>query len=244
MQGSHFSDEGGMEPLRFHAYRNEEQWSWAIAVVVAATLRRELEQHQRARLLVSGGSTPAPVFRALSRAPLDWKHVEIGLVDERWLLPDDKDSNAHLARTHLLRNRAADARLETLTRPGQGIEEAVATANLHARRRPAIALLGMGDDGHTASLFPGMRDLALALSSPSPYVAVDATGCPGAGTWARRISMTPAGLSVAPMRLLLIRGDSKRQLLERALAGDDPTELPVRIAFQTPGAQLQVHWCP
>jgi 6-phosphogluconolactonase len=170
--------------------------------------------------------------------------VEIGLVDERWLLPEDQDSNAYLARTNLLRNRAADARLETLTHPGRSIEEAVAVANLHARRHPGLVLLGMGDDGHTASLFPGMRDLEIALSSQQPYVAVDATGCPGAGPWARRISMTPAGLVAAPVRLLLIRGDRKRQVLERALAGDDPTELPVRIAFQTPGAQLQVHWCP
>lgn len=244
MQGNHVPVERRAEPLRFHAYRNEEQWAWAIAVVISSVLRRELEQHERARLLVSGGSTPAPAFRALSRAPLEWNRVEIGLVDERWLLPDDKDSNAYLARTQLLRNEAATARLETLTRPGQSIAESVAIANLHARRRPAIALLGMGDDGHTASLFPGMRDLATALASANPYVAVDATGCPGAGSWARRISITPSGLAPAPTRLLLIRGEGKRKLLERALAGDDPTELPVRIAFQTPGAQLQVHWCP
>ena len=232
------------EPLRFHAYRNEEEWAWAIAVVVSAALRRELDQHDRARMLVSGGTTPAPAFRALSRAPLDWDRVEIGLVDERWLLPDDHDSNAWNASTHLVRDRAASARLETLTRPGRSIEEAVAVANLHARRRPSIVLLGMGDDGHTASLFPGMRDLELALASPNAYVQVDATGCPGAGAWSRRISITPAGLAPAPTRLLLIRGDRKRQVLERALSGDDPLELPVRIAFHTPGAQLQDHWCP
>ena len=244
MSGGQMPVERRSDPVRFHVYRNEEQWAWAIAVVVAAALRRELDERQRARLLVSGGSSPTPVFRALSRAPLDWAHVEIGLVDERWLLPDDKDSNAHLARENLLRNRAADAHLQTITHPGRSIEEAVAVANLHARRHPAAVLLGMGDDGHTASLFPGMRDLELALSSPQPYVAVDASGCPGAGPWTRRISMTPAGLASAPMRLLLIRGMQKRQVLERALAGDDPTELPVRIAFRTPGAQLQVHWCP
>jgi len=243
MPGNHVPAEHA-KPLRFHAYRNEEQWAWAIAVVVAAELRRELEQHTRARLLVSGGTTPAPVFRALSQAPLEWERVEIGLVDERWLRPEDEDSNAYLARTQLLRNRAAAARLEPLTHPGRSIEEAVAVANLHARRRAGIVLLGMGDDGHTASLFPYMRELNWALSSPNPYVAVDASGCPGAGPWSRRISLTPKGLAVAHTRLLLIRGDRKRQVLERALAGDDPIELPVRIAFQTPGAQLQVHWCP
>ena len=227
-----------------HAYRNEEQWAWAIAVVVAGALRRALEVKDRARLLVSGGSTPAPAFRALSNAPLAWDRVDVGLVDERWLLPDDKDSNARLARTHLLRDHAAAARLEALTRPGQGIEEAVAVANLAARRPPDVVLLGMGDDGHTASLFPHMRDLEVHLASPDPYVAVDASGCPGAGPWARRISLTPAGLAPAPTRLLLIRGERKRAVFDDALAGDDPTELPVRIGFQTPGAVLQVHWCP
>lgn len=244
MSGTGVPVEHQREPLRFHAYRYEDQWAYAIAVAVAAGLRRELEQHERARLLVSGGSTPTPAFRALSRAPLKWDRVEVGLVDERWLLPDDTDSNAYLARTQLLRNQAAAAQLETLTRAGRGIEESVAVANLHARRRPAIILLGMGDDGHTASLFPGMRDLELALASVNPYVAVNANGCPGAGPWARRISLTPTGLEPAHTRLLLIRGDRKRQLLDRAMAGDDPHELPVRIAWQTPGAQLQVHWCP
>ena len=232
------------DSVQWHGYRNEEQWAWAIAVVVAAALRRALEAKDRARLLVSGGSTPAPAFEALSSAPLAWERVDIGLVDERWLLPDDKDSNARLARTHLLRDRAGAARLDTLTRPGQDIEEAVAVANLAARRPADVVLLGMGDDGHTASLFPHMRELEVHLASPDPYVAVDAGGCAGAGPWARRISLTPAGLAPAPTRLLLIRGARKRAVFEDALAGDDPTELPVRIAFRTPGAVLQVHWCP
>ena len=243
MQANHAPGEPP-ELLCFHAYRNEDQWAWAIAVLVAAELRRELEQHARARLLVSGGTTPAPAFRALSQASLPWDHVEVGLVDERWLLPEDEESNAYLVRTQLLRNRAGAARLETLTQSGRRIEEAVAVANLHARRRAGIVLLGMGDDGHTASLFPHMRDLQFALSSSNAYVPVDASGCPGAGPWSRRISLTPRGMAQAHTRLLLIRGDRKRQVIDRALAGDDPVELPVRVAFRTPGAQLQVHWCP
>ena len=87
---------GAAAPYAFHAHANGEVWTWAAAVSIAAELRRELIQHPRARLLLSGGGTPGPVYRALSQAPLDWDRVDVGLVDERWLLPDDPDSNAHL----------------------------------------------------------------------------------------------------------------------------------------------------
>jgi 6-phosphogluconolactonase len=231
-------------PVDFHAYPLAGQWAWAIAVAVAAALRRDLESNERARLLVSGGKSPVPVFRALAQAPLDWARVDIALVDERWLQPGDSDSNAHLVREHLLRSHAAAARFEPLTRAGSSIEEAVSYANLHARQPPGIALLGMGDDGHTASLFPRMRGLDHALQTSNAYVAVDAAGCEGAGPWPRRISLTPAGLAPAHTRLLMIRGEGKRALFDRALDGTDAHELPVRIAFTTPGALLQVYWCP
>lgn len=231
-------------PVTLHEFRNDDQWSWAAAVAVAAALRRDLEERPRARLLVSGGSTPAPVFRALSQAPLEWDRVDIGLVDERWLLPEDPDSNAHLVREHLLRGNAASAHFEPLTRPGRSIEAAVAHANLLASQPAGVVLLGMGSDGHFASLFPRMRGLRDAYESTSAYVAVDANGCPGAGPWQLRISLTPAGLAPAHTRLLLLRGEDKREVFERALEGSDPIEMPVRMAFQAPGAQLQVYWTP
>src|SRR3546814_16763884 len=109
--------------------------------------------------------------------------VDIALVDERWLLPGDPDSNAHLVREHLLRDHAAAARFESLTREGRNIDAAVADANLLARNPPAVVVLGMGDDGHTASLFPHMLGLADALCSPNAYLAVAANGCPCSGPW-------------------------------------------------------------
>jgi 6-phosphogluconolactonase len=233
--------------VRFHACRNDDEWTWTAAVGIAGALRRKLvegdDRSLRARLLLSGGTTPAPVFRALSQAPLDWERVDIGLVDERWLLPSDSDSNAHLVQTHLLRNHAAAARFETLTRAGRPIEAAVADANLRARQPADVVVLGMGGDGHTASLFPRMPRLEQALASPASYVAVDAGGCPGAEPWPRRISLTPAGLAPAATRILLLHGEDKRQVFERALAGTDPRDMPVRIAFTTPGATLDVYWC-
>lgn len=231
-------------PMHLHTYDSPTQWAWGAAVALAAALQQTLDDKPRARLLLSGGGTPGPVYSALAKAPLEWNRVDVALVDERWLQPDDQDSNARMVRESLLRHRAAAARLEPLTQRGRSIEEAVAVANIHARTPADVAVLGMGEDGHTASLFPRMMGLEHALSTSAPYVAVDASGCPGAGRWLRRISLTPAGLQSARSRILLIRGAEKRALLDRVAAGDDPLEYPARIALLTPGAPLHVHWCP
>lgn len=230
--------------VSLYTYDSPTQWIWGAAVTLSAALGRVLEQKPRARLLLSGGTTPAPVYAALAKAPLAWADVDVALVDERWLMPDDPDSNARLVRESLLQRNAAGARFETLTRPGRTLPEAVAAANMHARNPPDVVVLGMGEDGHTASLFPHMRELDAALAAPQPYVAVDASGCAGAGRWSTRISLTPAGLRPAETRVMLIRGQRKRELLDRVLAGEDAREYPARVAFTTPGAPLHVHWCP
>ena len=239
------SVEGAHGPrVHFPAHNDATEWSWAASVAIAAALARDLERRPRARLLLSGGSTPAPVYAALSKAPLAWDRIDVALVDERWLLPDDSDSNARLIREALLQNHAAEARFEAMTRPGRGIEETVTAANMHARQPAGVVVLGMGEDGHTASLFPHMRGLDEALQSESPYVAVNASGCAGAGKRLRGIRLTPAGLAPAHARMLLIRGERKRILLDSVLAGDDAREYPVRVAFTTPGPPLHIHWCP
>ena len=235
---------GGDPRIDWIAAGDAAHWAGAAANDLADALARALAQRDRVRLLLSGGTTPAPVYDRLANADLDWGRVDVGLVDERWLPPDDAHSNARLLREHLLRDAAAQAHFEPFAHAGDELGDAVQAANLDARQAADVVALGMGADGHTASLFPRMHGLAQALASPQAYVAVDATGCSGAGAWPRRISLTPAGLAPATTRLLLVRGEEKRALLQRALAGDDPLELPIRIAFTTPGARLRVHWCP
>jgi 6-phosphogluconolactonase len=121
---------------------------------------------------------------------------------------------AYLARTQLLRNRAAAARLETLTQSGRRIEEAVAVANLHARRRPGIVLLGMGDDGHTASLFPHHPLLhvddvtcAAVLDSPKPPP--------------ERVTFTLPVLRAARSIVFLATGEEKAGPVAQIMAGPD-----------------------
>ncbi len=219
------------------------RWASAIAGITADALRADLAVGDGARLLVSGGTTPAPVYRELTLHGLDWGRVRVALVDERWLPPGDADSNAELVRDTLLDGPAAAARFEPILMPDRNLDEAVRAAN-RMSRPASIALLGMGPDGHTASLFPGASSLAQALASSDDYVSFDAGGCAGAGAWPLRISITPVGLAKARHRLLLVRGEPKRRLLERAIAGDDPFELPVRALFALPGNPLQIHWCP
>lgn len=230
---------------RWITYADEAAWTAGIADACADALRRDLAAG-KARLLLSGGSTPAPVYRALACYGLDWTRVTLALVDERWVPPGDPDSNATLVRATLMQARAATALLEPLLMPDRDLDEAVRHANAVHRLAPpaSAALLGMGPDGHTASLFPRARGLADALSSRDAYVSIDAAGCTGAGNWPLRISLTPRGLASAKQRLLLVRGHAKRALLDQALAGDDVEALPVRSLFMLPGEPLQIHWCP
>jgi 6-phosphogluconolactonase len=229
-------------PLLF-LHADEDEWVRAAVADISAALRRGLEARGEARLLLSGGTTPAPVHRGLAQAEIGWSRISVGLVDERWLPERDPASNARLVRETLLEEGAAGARFEPMKLPPNTIEDSVRAANASAVPG-AVAVLGMGEDGHTASLFPHMPGLAAALAAPDDYVAVDAGAAPVAQPWPCRISLTPAGLARASARILLLRGERKRAVLLRALEGDDPMALPIRAAFALPGAALRIHWCP
>lgn len=229
---------------------DEAQWLAAAVDTIADALRRDLAAHDRALLLLSGGGTPGPVHRALADVDLEWARVDVSLVDDRWLPADDAASNARLAHDTLLHGRAAKARFSPLvpaidpaTDTDAAMTAAVDAANTRWREHgwvPAIAVLGMGDDGHTASLFPNSRGLDHALATPLPYAAIDAHGCPGAGQLPLRITLTATGLAAARQRLLLLRGDGKRDVLARAAAPGAIARYPVRAAFAD---TLDVLWC-
>lgn len=226
-----------------HRHRSVEVWTWTAAVAIAAELRRDLARQPRARVLLAADDVAGPVYRALSQAPLAWSRIDLALLDERWLRPDDPDSHAHRIGLDLLRGHASEARFESLTLAGRRLEDAVATANAHGRQAASAAVLAMGRDGHLASLFPRMPDLARLLASPAAYASVDAAGCPGAGAWPRRISITPAGLAQARTRVLLLRGADALQVFGHALASGDVQAWPVLAALDG-ATPLQVHWCP
>ncbi|MEQ6889967.1 6-phosphogluconolactonase [Halomonas sp. CS7] len=216
-----------------------EQLATQLAEAVAEALRQDLERQARALLIVSGGSTPLPFFRALAARDLPWARIEVTLADERWVDDAAPDSNARLVREHLLHGPAAEATFVPLTTdhetPEQGVDE-VAT-RLEGLAWPAsVAVLGMGGDGHTASLLPDSRELDLALTTAAPAVAVRSPSQPQP-----RLTLSAERLHRARRHFLHITGEEKRDVLARALCGDDARELPIRAFLACPVA---IYWAP
>lgn len=216
-----------------------DQLAAQLAESVAEALRHDLAEQERALLVVSGGSTPVPFFHALSAVELPWARIDVTLADERWVAETASDSNARLVREHLLQGPAAAATFVPLTSEAETPEQGA--AEVAGRLRPltwpaSVVILGMGGDGHTASLFPDSQELSLALATAEPVVAVRTPSQPQP-----RITLSADRLHQARRHVLHLTGEEKRSVLARALTGDDSRELPIRAFLACP---LAIYWAP
>ncbi|HIV70191.1 MAG TPA: 6-phosphogluconolactonase [Candidatus Aquabacterium excrementipullorum] len=214
----------------------------AVAQAVEAALREALAVRGRATLVVSGGSTPVPMWQRLSQSDLDWTLVTITLADERWVPVDDPASNESLVRRHLLRNEAAWARWVPLYNGMATPQEAQPTveARLSTIAWPAdVVVLGMGGDGHTASWFPGQ---VMDASWQAHCAAVDTPRAPNVP--APRMTLTPRTLLDARHMILHLTGADKEPVLARALTPGNTVELPVRRALHESRAVCHVYFAP
>lgn len=226
----------------WHEHADAATLAQALAGVVARQLEQGVAARGAASLLVSGGRTPALFFAALARADLVWERVSIGLSDERWVAPASADSNEHLLRTHLLTGAARRAAFLPLKTGAAEASGALAERwqALQALARPIDAVvLGMGEDGHIASLFPGAADMTQALDPAAPPALV-AVSPPAAAH--RRISFNLAALLEARRIFLLIQGEAKRAVLERARRDASSQDLPVAALFHQSRVPVDVYW--
>jgi 6-phosphogluconolactonase len=204
-----------MDPV-VHRFDSHAAASAALADRVAAVLRDAVARRGVASLAVPGGTTPGEFLAALGERPVDWSHVTVLLTDERWVAPDHPRSNTALV-DRTLGARGRPYRWFPLWREGTAAHEATALLEADARAVPwplDVVVLGMGDDGHVASLFPG-DETGYAGATPR-FVAVRG---PGAEP---RVSLSGAVLAQARETYLLLRGAAKLEVLERALGGDLP----------------------
>lgn len=220
----------------------------ALADRLAGDLAHALRGGGRAGLIVAGGSTPVSVFERLSGHDLDWARVMVTLTDDRRVPPDHDKSNARLLRETLLRGPVAAATFLPLSAgEADGATEAAAANRLLADFPwPAAAtLIGMGGDGHIASLFPCAAALAAGLEPGDGQRAIAI--CPDplpADAPFERISLTLSALCDSADVRLMIRGADKRAVLERALATDDANSLPVSALLRRAHVPLSIHWSP
>lgn len=228
-----------------HSFTDCHALASALAERVAVRLREAIAARGRALLAVSGGSTPKHFFERLSRASLDWLRVQVTLVDERWVPESSDRSNARLVKSLLLQHDAAAATFVPLHLDAATPEDGLATLNasLDALALPFdVVVLGMGEDGHTASFFPGGDRLAEALD-PAGRERVLPMRAAGAGE--PRITFTLPVLLDARALFLHVEGEAKRRVLADAQLGlGAGRDYPVRAVLERARVPVSVYWCP
>jgi 6-phosphogluconolactonase len=222
-------------------FRDKEQLAAVLAEAVAANLKAGVKARGAASLAVSGGSTPARFFKALSaREDVPWDKITVTLVDERWVDESSDRSNGRLVKANLLQGRAAAARFVPLYQGGAEPDEyAAGLAQRDVPQPLDVAILGMGNDGHTASFFPGGDTLGEALTAEGPVIAIRA---PGAGE--PRVTLTLPRLLDARALYLHIEGEEKVETLARAEAEGPIEDMPVRAILRQNQTPLTIYWCP
>lgn len=211
---------------------------------IVEALTEAIDEHGSALLLVSGGSSPEPVYKALAQRTLPWSSVTVALVDERWVEPDHSASNERFIRRHLLTGPAAEAQFIGMKTSAETPQAGLAECESRYAALPDnadVCLLGMGSDGHTASLFPYAEGLDQALSGEQRCAAIKAEESEVTGRYTARMTLTVNYILSAKLRILLLTGEEKRSVLRDALAGDDIQAMPVRAILNA--AQItDVFW--
>ncbi|WP_457575067.1 6-phosphogluconolactonase [Desulfolithobacter sp.] len=198
----------------------------------------------RASLAVSGGSTPIPLFERLVHLDIPWEQVVITLVDERWVEPTSTDSNEHLVRTHLLQDRAARATFIGLKNQAPCARDGETGCEEHQKLVPRpfdVLVLGMGSDGHTASLFPGADTLAAATDMLSGRRCIAVTPVAAAH---ERMTLTLPAILDSYQIFLHITGWDKYRVLEKALANGPAEEMPIRYILRQNQTPVTIYWAP
>jgi len=214
--------------------------------IITAELDLAVEKRAKAGFMVSGGSSPKPLYEALSKADLPWEAIFVGLVDERWVKEGAPGSNATFIRNNLLQNKAAGAHLMPMVTDHETAAQGAAIiSSFYAELGPPfdVAVMGMGTDGHTASWFPGSSDLGAVIDENATSIAMAAMaqGCPGAGDYPERITLTRPAVVSARNVLLFIPGAAKRDVFMAAMDKDE-MDAPVR-ALLDGGERLTVLMC-
>ena len=229
------------EHVGFYSTNSSESLAVDLSQNISEILLETIKKRGRVSMAVSGGSTPIPLFKVLSHLGLDWSKVDLTLVDDRWVSSDHKDSNELLVRSNLISNKAVNVNFIPLKNDASTAKEGRASSEeaLQSFSLPFdIVILGMGTDGHTASLFPCSEEInsAMDLNNNDFLVATTPTSAPY-----ERLGMTAKAIMDAKSIFLHLNGSSKLHTLEKAMDLKDAYKMPI-YAFLENG--LDIYWSP
>ena len=216
-----------MENLRQKIFNNKAQLESELAEEISQTLEQEIKKNGKATLLVSGGSTPKKLYEILSNIGIDWTNVSIGLVDERFVATDTDESNELLIKSTLLKNKASKAKFIGLVFNTEDYDQNLNLAiseNKPFHNSITSSILGMGLDGHTASLFPNSKEVYTddSIFGDKMIINTEATSEPS-----KRISYTKSKLLSSKHLFLYFNGKEKLDVFNSAKQNQNASTKPI-----------------
>ena len=230
--------------INYRCFYQRDELAHELAATIGKTLEAACAARGEGTFIAAGGNTPIVTYRTLNRLDLPWEKVTLTLTDERWVAPYHPDSNEAMLRRELLHSAAASARFISLMTHDIAPEEAEPEIENRLNRlsRPFdLVMLGMGEDGHIASLLPQAAGLTRALD-PCSEKLCKVIRCTSIDH--PRMTLTAGALLQTRRLILLFFGYRKRGTFERALRGQDVLDKPVRILLNQERAPLDVYWAP
>lgn len=216
-----------MENLRENIFTDKSELELKLALEISQILNQEIKNKGEATLLVSGGSTPKKLFEILSNKEIDWKKVSIGLIDERFVATETDESNELLIKNTLLKNNAADAKFIGLV---FNLDDYKENLNIAISKNNAInksitcSVLGMGLDGHTASLFPNSEEIYTDDSIFGDKIIINTKA---SSEPSKRISYTKSKILSSKHLFLYFNGKEKLDVFNSAKKSNNPSLKPI-----------------
>ena len=225
-----------------HAFSTQDDLIAALSQSITQELQKAINEKGKASLLVSGGSTPKPLFEKLRETSLDWEKVCIGLCDERWISSTHEESNENLVKTHLLQAKASKATFIGMYIEGTDSQDAEILCEKKMKEALFpfdVLILGMGSDAHTASLFPENVKLekAFDLNNEALCIAIEPTTAPY-----MRMSLTRQAILSAAHIYLHFEGKEKLAVYEEAIVGEDMYKMPIRSILNQDIKDVEVYY--
>lgn len=230
--------------MRLNEFKNAESCNAQLSHVLAEDIEQVLAKKAVCNIAIAGGNTPKALYALLSKLPLPWEKVQVTLSDERWVDVNHNDSNEKMVRTELLINHARKSRFISLKNAKHSPSDAMALCDTnlkHNMPKLDVVVLGMGDDGHFASIFPNIENLQ-ALLDLQQNRTCQAVCPPGKSP---RMSLTLAYLLTAKTIYVLISGQRKKDIISNVSLGNSLfASYPVSVLISQQVCPVEVYWSP